>query len=325
MIDVSVIVPCYNAEKYLNKCLDSILGQTKKEFEIIAINDGSKDSTLEILNQYKEKYPEFVRVISQENQGLSVTRNNGIMAAEGKYLLFVDSDDYIKPTMLEALYNKAVEGDFDLVASDTDCIYPDKRIVISCNIQGDSKNLTLDEKKALFNMYPTVWNKLYKKELFNEELFFYPRIWFEDVLFSHKLIPNIKSIGVVKETFYQYFQNPTSITYTYSDKLCDIFTVVDEVVKYYKEKGIFDTYHDELEYMYVRYLFATYIKRLSKAKNKKKFREGVKVVKNKVNSTFPDYKKNPILAKMGLKGFYLRYFNPLFAGLTYLVEKNRMN
>ena len=91
---ISVIIPAYNAKDYIRTCLDSVLQQTFQDFEIIAVNDGSKDNTLDILNEYKEKYPEKIHVISQENQGLSVTRNNGVAAAKGEYVFFLDSDDY---------------------------------------------------------------------------------------------------------------------------------------------------------------------------------------------------------------------------------------
>lgn len=325
MVDISVIVPAYNAEKYIEKCLDSILCQTKKEFEIIVINDGSKDGTMEILNRYGEKYPLQVRVISQHNQGLSVTRNNGIQAAEGEYILFVDSDDYIKPDMLEKLYAKAIEGNYSVVASDVDCIYPDRQMRISSGIDIESTALSLEEKKAvLLNMYVVVWNKLYKRELFGGELMFEPGIWFEDVLFSHKLIPNLTSIGYVKESFYRYVQNPNSITYTYSDKLKDMAFVVDKVVEYYKKAGFYETYKDELEFMYARYMLATYIKRLSKARDKERFREGVAFALEKVRSAFPNYKSNKYLRKSA-KGLYLRHFNKFLANIVFVVEKNKMN
>ncbi len=327
MTDISVIVPAYNAEKYIEKCLDSILNQTKKEFEIIVVNDGSKDNTLDILNEYKNSYPHIIRVIDQENQGLSVTRNNAIKEAQGDYLVFIDSDDYIKSDMLEKLFDKAVSGGYDIVASDVDCVYPDKTVLIESGVKENIKELSLEDKKKLFfGVYPVVVNKIYKRELFqNEDLFFEPGIWFEDVLFFHKLIPNIKSIGFVKESFYQYIQNPGSITYTYSDKLKDICFVMDKIVNYYKKEGIFEDYKQELEYMYVRYMFATYIKRLSKAKDKVKFNEGVKFVMSEVNEKFPLYKNNCYLNSKGLKNAYLRYFCPLIANAIYHIEKNRMN
>ncbi len=325
MTDISVIVPAYNAEKYIKKCLDSILCQTKKEFEIVVVNDGSKDGTLDILNEYGGKYPETVRVVSQENQGLSVTRNNGVLKAVGKYVIFLDSDDYIKPDMLEKLYNKAIEGDYDVVCSDVDCIYPDRVQTVSSGVDFESADMTIEQKKKmLINMYVVVVNKLYKRELFGGDMMFEPNVWFEDVLFSHKLVPNIKRISYVNEAFYEYVQNPSSITYTYSEKLKDINVVLDKVVEYYKENGFYDVYRDELEYMYARYMLATFIKRLSKAKDKKRFDEGVAYALAKVKKAFPNYKKNVYLKK-GLKNMYIKHFNKFTATLIYCFEKNKMN
>lgn len=327
MPDISVIVPAYNAEKYIEKCLDSILAQTKKEFEIIVVNDGSKDNTLNIINKYQEKYPDIINVIDQHNQGLSMTRNNAIKESKGEYLIFVDSDDFIKPDMLEKLYAKAILSGFDVVASDVDCVYPDKSVLIKSGIKQDIAELSLKDRKDLFfGVYPTVWNKIYKREIFdNKDLYFEPNIWFEDVLFFHKLIPNINSIGFVDESFYQYIQNQGSITYTYSDKLRDICFVMDEIVKYYKQKELFEDYKQELEYMYVRYMFATYVKRLSKSKNKKIFNQRVKEAINAVKTNFPEYKKNIYLNGNGFKNFYLKNFSSFIANIIYIIEKNRMN
>lgn len=327
MIDISVIVPAYNAENYIKTCLNSLINQTKKEIEIIVINDGSTDNTLDILNEYKNKYGDAIKVISQKNQGLSVTRNNGIKIAQGKYVAFVDSDDYIKDNMLEILFNKAIEKDYDVVVCNVDCIYPKKVSKISSGITFNSNNLSAMQKKEMFlNMYVAVWNKLYKRELFDDEnISFEPNIWFEDVLFFHKIIPKIKSIAFVNEYLYKYVQRENSITYTYSNKLNDIKFVLENILKYYKENNLFEKYKDELEYMYVRYMFATYIKRLAKSKDKERFLAGVEDVKQRVNDNFPNYKKNVYINKDGLKNFYLKHFNNKLANIVYYIEKNKMN
>lgn len=327
MVDISVIVPVYNAEKYLEACLDSLINQTKKEIEIIAINDGSKDNSLQILKEYELKYPKLIRVLSQENQGLSVTRNNGIKASKGKYVFFVDSDDAVKSDILEKLWNKVKEYEYDLIAYDVELIYPDKTVVVKSGISEDKKELTKEDKNRLFqDMYCVAWNKLYKKELFSDEnMLFTPKIWFEDVLVLHKLIPNLKSIAHVDFAGYEYYQRENSITYTYSEKLIDIHFVMESILKYYKDANFYDEYKEELEYMYVRYMYATYIKRLSKSKDKKRFNEGVKFVISEVNKNFPDYKKNKYLNSSGFKGLYLKSFNKILANMIYYLEKNKMN
>ena len=106
MKKLSIIIPCYNTEKYINKCLDSVLNSTLKDIEVIIINDGSKDSTLDIIKSYKDKR---IIIIDKENDGVAMARNDGIKKATGEYITFIDSDDYIEPTMYEEMYNKAKE------------------------------------------------------------------------------------------------------------------------------------------------------------------------------------------------------------------------
>lgn len=326
MKEISVVIPAYNAGKYIADCIDSLLGQTFKDIEIIVVNDGSADNTLEVLTEYKKKYPEIITVISQGNQGQSVARNNGIAASQGKYIAFIDADDYIKNNMLEVLYNKAKETGSEVVACNVTCIYPDKTVGINSGISFNSAKLSAEDKKQLFFMYPIVCNKLFKRELFTEKgLSFEPGIWFEDVLFINMLVAKIDSIAHVDDCLYEYIQRPNSVTYTYSDKLYDINTMLYKTIEFYKEKCLYETFKDELEYMYARYMLATYIKRLSKAKNIKVFRKGITYAIGKVKAEFPNYRKNPYIASSGLKGIYLRFFNRLFAYIIYLVEKNRMN
>ena len=323
---ISVIVPAYNAKDYLDTCFGSLLNQTFRDFEIVAVNDGSKDDTLQILNRYQETYPDLFVVLSQENHGLSVTRNNGVAAASGEYIFFLDSDDWLKPNALELLYNKATETGCDVVCCNVDCVYPDKTVEVRANADMHTGPLSLDDRKKLFSMYPIVCNKLYKREIFTEKhMRFIPGVWFEDVVFTTTLISQIDRIASVDEALYEYLQRPNSITYTYSDKLTDVNVILHKTLDFYKEKGLYEDYQDALEAMYVRYMFATYIKRLSKAKDWKRFCQGVGWSMGKVRENFPYFRRNPILTQMGLKGLYLRLFNPLFAYAIFFAERNRMN
>ena len=327
MVDITVIVPAYNVEKYIGKCLDSLINQTKKEFEIIVVNDGSKDKTLEIVNMYKSKNQEKIRILTQQNQGLSAARNNGIKMAEGKYVMFVDSDDEIDVNLLEKLWNKIEEFQYDVVAFDVKLIYPKKSVVIKSGITENITQLNEeDRKKIITNMYCMACNKIYKKDIFNDiNMLFEPNLWFEDVLFLHKLIPNLKSFGFIEFPGYMYYQRKNSITYTYTDRLVNIQVVMDKIIEYYEKQDYYDIYKDELEYMYARYMFATYIKRLAKGKDKKRFDAGVKFAQECVNKKFPQYKKNKYINNKRLKSLYLKNFNSLVANIVFVLEKNRMN
>ena len=327
MVDISVIVPAYNVEKYISSCLNSLLNQTKKEIEIIAIDDGSTDNTLNILNEYKKNNPSKIHVVSQENQGLSITRNNGIKLSTGKYILFVDGDDEIDINLLKNLWDKLEEFPYDVIAFNVEVIYPNKKIIVNPGITSDIKNFNLDSKKKfLTDMYCMACNKIYKKDLFKDNtLLFTPNTWFEDVLLMHKLIPNLTSLGYLDFPGYKYYQRENSITYTYSDKLKDINFVLEKILEYYKKNDLYSIYKSELEYIYVRYMFATYIKRLAKTKNKQKFNDGILYSLNCVNKTFPNYKKNIYINKSGLKNLYLKNFNNFLAKIIYYLEKNKMN
>ena len=131
-------------------------------------------------------------------------------------------------------------------------------------------------------------------------------------------------IGVVDGFYYEYMQREGSITYTFNEKLYDMVNNFDSIFKYYKDHNLFDEYYEELEYVYVRYFLATFIKRMAKCKDKKKYLEAVDYALTKVKENFPEYKKNKYLKK-SKKGLYLKYFNKMIASLIFLVEKNRQN
>ena len=322
MKKLSVIVPGYNVEKYISKCIDSILKNKIKGMEIILVNDGSKDNTLSIMREYEEKYPKLIRVIDQENQGISMARNAGIENASGEYISFIDSDDYIEPNMYHTMLEKAKTKDFDVVTCDVNVIYPDHTLRVTSGVDHDC--LTKKAVKQIMNTwYAVTWNKIYKRELL-KEMRFKKDVWYEDVEFLYRLIPHVKKVGVVDQCLYNYIQRENSITYTYNKKLYHLIENMNGIIDYYKEHKYYANYKDELEYAYVRYAYATFIKRLAKSKNKEMFKQGVTYAIKEVNNHFPEYKKNPYLKK-GLKNYYLKKFNPFIANMIYFIEKDKMN
>ena len=115
MPKVTLIIHVYNSEKYISKCLDSILEQTYKDYEILIVNDGSKDNSQKIINEYKNKYPEKIISIEQENKGVSETRNESIKRANGEYIMFIDNDDYLDKDYIETFVNEIEKKDYDIV------------------------------------------------------------------------------------------------------------------------------------------------------------------------------------------------------------------
>lgn len=310
MIKVSVIVPVYNVYDYLRKCLDSLAKQTLKEIEIIIVNDGSLDDSQSIIDEYTNKYENMVSYV-KKNGGLSDARNYGIKKAHGEYIAFLDSDDYVDDDMYEKMYQKAKLGNFDMVVCNLKYVYNDKIVLAYSNIEND----TTDIKKTMLNIYPAAWNKLFKRKLFNNGLEFKKNVWFEDVEFIYRLLPYIKSIGVVHEHLINYVQRSNSITTTVNEKIYDYINNLNGIVEYYQENNLYDVYFNELEYVYVRYIYATFIKQASKY-DYNGYLEAVKVAKENVVNNFPKYRRNKYFYK-SIKGIYLLIFNTNIAKLVY--------
>lgn len=212
-IKISVIVPVYNTSLYLEKCLRSIMNQSLKEIEIICVNDGSIDNSLEILKEIS-KEEKRIKIINQINQGVSKARNEAIRIAKGKYCLNIDSDDWIESKYLEDMYNTAESNDSDIVISDIffDFKYtPTKNYVLKdLNIK-DNKNITGKEYIGIFikdNFHGYTWNKLIKRELYiknniwyNEKIFI-----FEDVEVILRLAYHSKRINKLNKAYYHYLK-----------------------------------------------------------------------------------------------------------------------
>lgn len=215
-IKVSVIVPIYNVEKYLRKCLDSLVNQTLKDIEIICINDGSTDDSLNVLQEYASEHLNVI-VIDQENQGVSIARNNGINKAQGDYIGFVDPDDWVEPDMFKILYEKAVKTGVDIVECDYKMVFENstkiknrtlfgslhtwKKFPIACGKIFDWKYV----KTQVFNgLRCMVWNRLYKRSLIFDNNLAFPKGKCEDYPFSLDAVLSAKSIVYCPKTLYNY-------------------------------------------------------------------------------------------------------------------------
>ena len=212
MIDISIIVPVYNAEKYLEKCLVSLLNQTLKNIEIIVVNDGSTDKSLEIALKLS-KSDQRIKIYTQSNGGASRARNLGIKMSSGKYLGFVDADDYIKPEMFEHLLNLCENNDCDMSICGWYVVDGDN--VRKSHFNSKLKIMTTEEAIDMlldhFSFDNFSCNKLFKKKLFNDVE--YPNgIIFEDLLVIYKLINNSKKIAADSTPLYYYVQHNNSIT-----------------------------------------------------------------------------------------------------------------
>ena len=210
MVKVSIIVPIYKVEKYLKRCLESLVSQTFQEIEIICVNDGSPDQSQKIVDEYVEKYPHLVKGYLKENGGLSDARNYGLNLASGDYVAFIDSDDWVEPEMIEKMYRAAREQEADLVICDfvMDWETKEKESLYISGIRQEST----DFMRNVLLSGPSAWNKLYKKDLFLKTDIRYPKgLWYEDLATTLRLIMNTNKIAHVKEAFVHYIQREGSI------------------------------------------------------------------------------------------------------------------
>ena len=304
MPKVSVIVPVYNVEKYIEKCLDTLVIQTLEDIEIILVNDGSTDSSKEKIQAYINQYSN-IKYLEKENGGLSSARNFGMKYASGEYIAFLDSDDYVEKNMYEDMYTVAKQNDSDMVECDFIWEYPNKRKM-------DKGIIYNNKKEAIEKARVVAWNKLIKREILEKEKIIFPEgLRYEDVEFFYKLVPYLNKISFVKKYLVHYVQREDSIANTQDIRTKEIFNVLDNVLLYYRKEEIYDNYKEELEYIYVRFLLCSSLKRMCKIKNSKQRNEALKKTWENINSKFPNWKKNSILKKKSLKNLYIKSNNYL--------------
>lgn len=256
---VSVVVPIYNVESYLIRCIDSILGQTYQNLEVILIDDGATDRSGEIVDQYAAKDQRIVP-IHKKNGGLSDARNAGIETASGEYICFVDADDLLHPDYVELMLEQCVSYGCDIVQ----CRFERSSVGTFTSERGNGDVIIYDSVGILNAIYSSlsvetivVWNKLYKRELFDQVRFPQGRIH-EDEATSYKVLYKAKKIARIDKVLYLYYQNRASITQqTYSLKRLDILTALEERMSFFKEHNLIQLYEKD-SYKYLCKLLIQY-------------------------------------------------------------------
>lgn len=246
MPKISIIVPVYNVEKYLKDCIESILNQTFKDFELILVNDGSTDNSLEICKYYK-KIDSRILIIDKNNGGLSSARNAGLGIAKGDYIAFVDSDDYIHPQMYEILYHEIIKQKADVSMCDFKKVYELDRRLLEQKFITYKESHVLNNKEALSQLgeqnavtYIIACNKLYASRVF-EDIRFKDRIVHEDEYIIHRVLYKLNKLVYVKEKLYFYLQREGSIM----DKKTsindiDYLLACSDRVRFFHEKDLID-------------------------------------------------------------------------------------
>ena len=306
MPKVSVIVPFYNVEKYIEKCLETLVNQTLDDIEIILVNDGSKDKTVDKVEKYKEMYSNKIVYLEKENGGLSDARNYAIPYARGEYIAFLDSDDYVETNMYKEMYEIAQKENSDMVECNFIWEYPNKtRIDIGT---------TYNNKHEMIEKIRVVaWNKLIKREILEKSKVRFPKGYrYEDVEFTYKLIPFLEKVSFCKTPMVHYVQREGSISNVQNKRNAEIFDVMEHVIDYYKENNLYEEYYQELEYLYARYSFCSSFLRIVKIKDKKIKKQLLDMTWNNVYEKFPNWKENKILnTDKSKKNIYLKTINKI--------------
>ena len=248
---ISIIVPIYNTEKYLNKCLTSLVKQKNIDFEIICVNDGSPDKSEKIIEKFKKKYPKLIRSYKKKNGGLSDARNYGIKKAKGEYIGFVDSDDWVEKDMFSKMYNYAKNKDLDIVVCDTFMEYENHTEILKSNLHYSDEDI-----RNYIISYPMACTRLIKKELLEDDYMFTKGILYEDLCLTPTLVNKTIKVGFLEEALYHYLQRSNSIMnqMEFNDKLFDIIKVLNHVYKTFDENKNLENYYEEIEYLYITHL-----------------------------------------------------------------------
>ncbi len=289
MIQVSVIVPVYNVEKYIDKCIKTLLEQPIEDIEFIIINDGSTDSTLEKINKYLPN--EKIKLFNRTNHGIGNTRNFGLEQAKGEYIGFVDSDDFVEKTMFKEMYDRAKEANLDIVVCDFYEENEEKKNSIVKNITNLNNDISNFRKmpSLLNSINLSPWNKLYKRELIEQKkLRFVEDLKYEDVPFVVNALDSAKEIGKLNKPLYHYVVHSKSETTIVDKKSFDIFKIFDMLISAHGQK---DYLKEELKYLIVQRLSDYNIQQRNQ-KDKKIREKFIDTSFKYLSGNFPNYKQN---------------------------------
>lgn len=300
MPKASVIVPVYKVEEYLEKCVQSILAQTERDFELILVDDGSPDRCGALCDSLAQTDPR-VRVIHQENQGLGGARNTGIREARGDWLLLVDSDDWIEPKILEKAMEAGLREEADLVMFAFRTVDEQGReLGVFREDMPKERGIGLQEHKEALLTAPCAWNKLYRRSFFQGTgLAYPPRVWYEDLRTSPKLMAKAGRMVFLDEVGYNYLQRRGSIMNSANlERNREILDAFDDLLPWFRKEGLFEAYRRELEYLAVFHVYLTAGVRVALADRKSPL---LRELAAYVEERFPGWRQNPYLPKLGGK------------------------
>ncbi len=322
---VTVVVPVYNAQKYLSHCLDSIIAQNFESMEIILVNDGSTDASEEIINAYQSKYP-FIRYIKQKNKGAAAARNAGIKEADGDYISFIDADDYIDLGLYQDFQEKIKDQEVDIFMFNANIISQENRTAIAFTTDffkpGVKEGDVIDYKSIANFFYGnhSICNKIYRKDFLRQK-----KIWmkegciFEDTLFNFATLINAEKILFTYKAYYNYLNvSENSVTHTIGKNAFDLFDIALAMEETAENLGLYPYF----EYALFQYEYECLIKTISQTEQKyrrKLFLEGQKFLLPRIKKLNPNIYMRLVNINYGLA--FLNYSYEQFAD-TLLLSKS---
>lgn len=304
---LSIVIPVYNTAAYLPACVDSVLGASGGDYEIILVNDGSTDDSGRIAADYEKKRPDLIRVITTENGGLGAARNVGIENAKGDYLLFLDSDDRLEEGALAEIL-AALDGNYDIGIFDLSEVNPAGEIFGTIRGSGRNGDFSLTDYPALLMQPPSACNKLIRRSLFLKSGIRFPgRVWFEDLRTVPKLYPLAKSVRYMPRAWYRYLVRPGSITNSVNTvRNLEILDAVEDVLDWYVQQGLYTRYEDQLFAMAHHNAFLTSSVRVNAIDPGSEVQEKLR---RWFVARFPNWREEP----------YLRTLSPKYRLLSWLL------
>lgn len=287
---LSIIVPVYGVEKYIDKCLNSLVKQSLKEIEVIVVNDGTKDNSQKIIDKYVKKYPDKIKSYIKENGGQGSARNYGLKKATGEYIGYVDSDDFVEKDMYKKLYNKAKENNYDIVVCGNYNVSEDYQ---NKNIDTFINNYNTDLEKIFFGKM-AVWNKIYKRDiLIKNKLEFKEKVWYEDLAFTLKAIMNSNTFAFIDEPLYDYLiREGSTMNNSNVQRNLEILDAFNDILSYIKHNKK-EEYFSKIEFLAIDHIYISAIVRVLKADADDKVkRETINKLIDYMNTSFPNYKNN---------------------------------
>lgn len=293
MPEISVVVPVYNVRDYLRKNIESILAQTFTDYELILVNDGSKDDSLSILREYEQKDAR-ITVIDKPNGGLSDARNAGMAIASGKYIQFIDSDDFVEPQLLEKCWKKLEETGADMVIFD---IYQyflatGKKEVIANTYDESGIYSIKTNPELIVSIQNAAWNKMYRLSLFRDNEIIYPwGCYYEDLGTTYRLLARCDKVAFINEPLYDYLQDrPGNITHQFNFSVYHVLDMVKLTLDDYKNLGIYETYYEELKCLGARNILEC-LKKTRNVNDKKMTEKFVQVCFWYIKNNWPEFPK----------------------------------